>query len=237
MTAALLIAAGTGQRMHLDTPKQFLRVRGKPVLAHTLERFQKHPEIDAICVVTLADRIEEVRGYTETFGVSKLRWVVAGGATGQESIRNGIEELARHLAPNDIVLVHDGIRPMVSTEIISDNIAVCREKGNAITILPTVEGICRSSDGRSSMVLDNRDEVWRTQTPQAVPLKTLVWAHQQARERGLANVVATFALLIKLGVPVFFSRGSETNVKITTQADLAIFRALLAVEKSPAIAD
>ena len=237
MTAALLIAAGTGQRMHLDTPKQFLRVRGRPILVHTLERFQKHPEIDAICVATLADRLEEVRGYAESFGLPKLRWVVSGGATGQGSIRNGVEELSRHLAPDDIVLVHDGIRPMVSSEIISENIAVCRAHGNAITVLPSADAICRSPDGVSSSVLDNRDELWRTQTPQAVPLKTLAWAHRQARERGLANVVATFALLIKLGVPVFFSRGSETNVKITTQADLAIFRALLAVEQDPSIED
>lgn len=237
MTAAILIAAGTGQRMHLDTPKQFLRIRGKPILLHTLERFQRHPEIDAICVVTLADRIDEVRGYADSFGISKLRWIVAGGTSGQESIRNGIMELSRHLAPDDIVLVHDGIRPMVSATIISDNIAVCRAKGNAITVLPSADAICRSSDGESSSVLDNRDELWRTQTPQAVPLKMLVWAHRQASERGLTNVVATFALLIKLGVPVFFSRGSETNVKITTQADLAIFRALLAVEENPVLED
>lgn len=237
MTAALLIAAGTGQRMHLDTPKQFLRVRGKPVLVHTLERFQNHPEIDAILVVTLPDRIAEVTSYADSYGLDKLRWVVPGGATGQESIRNGVAELARHLAPDDIVLVHDGIRPMVSAAIISDNIAVCRAYGNAITVLPSADAICRSSDGKSSSVLDNRDELWRTQTPQAVPLKTLVWAHDQARERGLANVVATFALLIKLGVPIHFSRGSETNVKITTQGDLTIFRALLAVEKNPSIED
>lgn len=237
MTNALVIAAGTGQRMHSETPKQFLRVRGKPILVHTLERFQNHPEIDAILVVTLPDWIDEVKSYAGSYGLDKLRWVVPGGVTGQESIRNGVEELARHLAPDDIVLVHDGIRPMVSAAIISDNIAVCRAHGNAITVLPSADAICRSSDGESSSILDNRDELWRTQTPQAVPLKTLVWAHDQAKERGLTNVVATFALLIKLGVPIHFSRGSETNVKITTQSDLAIFRALLAVEKNPSIED
>ena len=237
MTAALIIAAGTGQRMHLETPKQFLHVRGKPILVHTLERFQRHPGIDAILVVTLPDRIDEVRGYAGSHGISKLRWVVPGGATGQESIRNGVEELARHLSPEDIVLVHDGIRPMVSADIISDNITVCRHHGNAITVLPSADAICRSIDGKTSSTLENRDELWRTQTPQAVPLMTLVWAHEQALERGLSNVVATFALLIKLGVPVHFSCGSETNVKITTRADLAIFRALLAVEEKPTIED
>lgn len=237
MTTALIIAAGTGQRMHLETPKQFLRIRGKPILVHTLERFQSHPEIDVILVVTLPDRIDEVKALAEKYGLDKLRWVVAGGATGQESIRNGVEELARHLAPEDIVLVHDGIRPMVSARIISDDIAMCRRHGNAITVLPSADAICRSSDGESSDTLENRDELWRTQTPQAVPLKTLVWAHEQARKRGLSNVVATFALLIELGVPVHFVRGSETNVKITTKDDLAIFRALLAVEAHPLVED
>ncbi len=237
MTTALVIAAGTGRRMRLETPKQFLRVRGKPILAHTLARFQNHPEIDAILVVTLPERIDEVERYAATFGLDKLRWVVPGGETGQESIRNGVEELARHLAPDDIVLVHDGIRPMVSAEIISDNIATCRRHGNAITVLPCADAICRSRDGEQSDALDNRDELWRTQTPQAVPLGTLVWAHDQARKRGLRNVVATFALLIELGVPVHFSRGAETNVKITTQPDLAIFRALLAVEENPTVED
>lgn len=237
MTTALIIAAGTGRRMHLETPKQFLRIRGKPILVHTLERFQNHPEIDAILVVTLPDRIDEVKALAEKHGLDKLRWVIAGGATGQESIRNGVEELSRHLAPEDIVLVHDGIRPMVSARIISDDIAICRRHGNAITVLPSADAICRSSDGESSDKLENRDELWRTQTPQAVPLKTLVWAHGQARERGLSNVVATFALLIELGVPVHFVRGSETNVKITTQDDLAIFRALLAVEEHPVAED
>ena len=237
MVAALITAAGSGRRMELETPKQFLHVRGKPVLVHTLERFQRHPEIDAICVVTLPERVESVRGYGSSFGLSKLRWVVPGGATGQESIRNGVRELARHLDPEDLVLVHDGVRPMVSAEIISDNIATCRRHGNAIAVLPSFDAMCRSADGVSSDTLERRDELWRTQTPQALPLKALAWAHDQAEANGLANVVATFALWIALGITVHFSKGSETNLKITTQADLAIFRALLSVEERPVIED
>lgn len=237
MTAALIIAAGSGQRMHMSTPKQFLEVEEKPILVHTLERFQKHPMIDAILVVTLAERVEEVRGWAESRGLSKLRWVVSGGATGQESIRNGVFELARHLSPEDIVLVHDGIRPMVSDRIVSDNIETCRKFGNAITVLPSADALCRSKDGLVSEELAERSELWRTQTPQAVPLGTLVRAHEAALARGWTNIVATFALLIKLGIPIHFSRGSETNVKITTRGDLSIFKALLALERKGDLED
>lgn len=237
MTAALIIAAGSGQRMHMSTPKQFLEVEGKPILVHTLERFQKHPMIDAILVVTLAERVEEVRGWAESRRLSKLRWVVSGGATGQESIRNGVFELARHLSQDDIVLVHDGIRPMVSDRIVSDSIETCRNFGNAITVLPSADALCRSKDGLVSEELAERSELWRTQTPQAVPLGTLVRAHEAALARGWTNIVATFALLIKLGIPIHFSRGSETNVKITTRGDLSIFKALLALERKGDLED
>lgn len=237
MTAALIIAAGSGQRMHMSTPKQFLEVDGKPILVHTLERFQKHPMIDAILVVTLAERVEEVRGWAESRGLSKLRWVVPGGATGQESIRNGAFELARHLSPDDVVSIHDGIRPMVSDRIISENIETSRKLGNAITVLPSADAICRSTDGFVSKEVVERSELWRTQTPQSLPLGTLVRAHEDALARGWTNIVATFALLIRLGIPVHFSRGSETNVKITTRGDLSIFRSLLVLEARGEIED
>ena len=231
MTAALIIAAGSGQRMQMSVPKQFLVVEGKPILVHTLERFQRHPEIDAILVVTLADQVGFVREWASSRGLTKLRWVVAGGTTGHESIRNGTFELAKHLLPEDIVLIHDGIRPMVSDRIISDNIEVCRKHGNAITVLPSYDAVCRSKDGLVSKEVAERSELWRTQTPQALPLGTLLRAHQEAASRGWTDIVATFALLIKLGIPVHFSRGSETNAKITTRGDLSIFKALLALER------
>ncbi len=237
MTIALIIAGGVGQRMKLQTPKQFLGVCGKPVIVHTLERLERHPSIDAICVVTLPAWKDIVRDYARKWNISKLRWIVDGGGTGQESIRNGALEIAKHAGPDDIVTIHDAVRPMVSADIISNNLAVCREHGNAITVIPCAEVMCRSDDGKGSSILDNRDVLWRTQTPQSLPLKTLLFAQEQAIARGMTNVTATVALLIQLGMPVHFSSGSEKNLKITTQDDIAIFRALLAVEESPSLED
>lgn len=237
MTAAILTAAGTGQRMHLETPKQFLKVHGKPILQYTIDRFQNHPEIDAICVVTLPDWIDTIRSWTKTAGFSKLRWVVPGGATGQDSIRNGLEELARHLAANDTVIVHDGNRAMVSDRIISDALACCRKYGSAVPVIPCVEVIYQSESGETPDTLLPREKLWRTQTPHAYPLGDLIWAHGEAKRKGITGTAASVDLFHKLGRTSHFCPGSETNLKITTQADLAIFRALLAVEKNPSIED
>ena len=237
MTIALIIAGGVGQRMHLQTPKQFLSIRGKPVIVHTLERFERHPSIDAICIVTLPAWKDIVRDYARKWNISKLQWIADGGATGQQSIRNGALEIAKHAGPDDIVVIHDAIRPMVSADIISNNLAVCREHGNAITVIPCAEVMCRSGDGKVSTIHENRDELWRTQTPQALPLKTLLDAQERAIERGMTDVTATVALLLRLGMPVHFSPGSEKNVKITTQDDLSIFRALLSVESEGSVED
>ena len=121
--------------------------------------------------------------------------------------------------------------------IVSDNIETCRKFGNAITVLPSADALCRSKDGLVSEEFAERSELWRPQTPQAVPLGTLVRAHEAALARGWTNIVATFALLIKLGIPIHFSRGSETNVKITTRGDLSIFKALLALERKGDLED
>ena len=237
MIAALLTAAGIGQRMHLETPKQFLRVRGKPILVHTLERFERHPDVDAILVVTLPDQIDEVRGYTTKFGMTKLRWIVAGGDTGQDSIRNGLTELTHHLESDDIVLVHDGNRPMVSPDIISDAIRSCRLFGSGVPAIPCVEVTYLCDDLSLSGEPLPRERLRRTQTPHAYPLSTLVNAHKEAAVRGITGTAASVELLQRLGIPSRFSLGSETNLKITTRDDLAIFRALLAVEQNPAIED
>ncbi len=237
MPTALIIAAGIGQRMKSTTPKQFLKIDGKPVLAHTLEHFQNHPYIHSILVVTLAERINEVRSWVLSRHFSKLKWVIPGGATGQESIRNGIFELEKHLSPEEIVTIHDGIRPLVSSRIISENIETCQRFGNAITVLPCADAICRSLNGRMSNEEMNRDEIWRTQTPQSVPLETLIRLHRMAIEKGWTGIVATFALLIKAGIPIHFSHGSEVNIKLTTREDLSIFKSLLLLQQRGELED
>ena len=232
MNIALLIAGGKGVRMNQDIPKQFLNINDQPVIIYTLQAFQKHPEIDEIAVVCLEGWQEILWAYARQFNITKLKWVVLGGACGQESIRNGVYELEKHYAAEDIIMIHDAIRPNVSQEIISGCIAQCRLKGSAITVIPCAEAmLLREEDPNCSKQIINRDSLVRTQTPQAFTLGKLGWAHREALKRGITNSVATCTLMIELGEEVHFCAGSEKNVKITTVEDIEIFKALLLAKR------
>lgn len=227
MNIALLTAAGVGSRMHQDIPKQFMHVDNKPIIIHTLERFQSHPSVDRILVVTLESWIDVLWAYAKQFGITKLAWVVPGGETGQESIHLGLLQLERSCSPNDTIIIHDGNRCNVSSEVISASLAVAREYGSAIAAVPCTEAVFRSEDGITSTETIPREELWRTQTPHVYRLGELLWAHERAKELGIENTAATCSLMQVLGRPIFFSRGSEENLKITTVEDLRIFEALL----------
>ena len=227
MNIALLTAAGTGTRMHQDIPKQFIHVDNKPVIIHTMEAFQKHPSIDAIVVVTLESWSEVLRAYAKQFNITKLKWVVPGGATGQESIRNGLEKIAEEMSPEDVVMVHDGNRPMISSEVISDSLATFARYGSAVAVIPCTEVVFESEDGISSKVSTPREKLFRTQTPHTYSVKELLDAHKKAEELGITNTAASCMLMKELGRETYFSRGSEENLKITTTEDLKIFKALL----------
>ena len=144
---ALLIAGGSGNRMHQDIPKQFLTVNECPVIVYTLEAFERHPEIDAIAVVCIEGWELVLWAYAKQFNITKLKYVVPGGENGQASIRNGVYELEKYFGKDDIVLIHDAIRPMVSAEIISDCIRVVTRYGNAITVIPCAEAMMQTKDG------------------------------------------------------------------------------------------
>lgn len=232
MNIALLTAAGIGSRMGQDIPKQFMHVEDKPIIVHTLEAFQKHPSIDAIAVVTLPSWIEVLTAYAKQFNITKLNWVVAGGETGQESIYNGLVAISKDLSDDDIVMVHDGNRCMVSDEIISDSLATYREFGSAVAAIPCVEAVFRSSDkGHSSTISVPREQLYRTQTPHTYSLKKLLWAHEEANKQGITNTAASCTLMQELGETIYFSKGSEENLKITTVDDLVIYKALLHTKK------
>ncbi len=232
MIVALLTAAGTGSRMGQDIPKQFMHVENKPLIIHTMEAFEKHPAIDALIVVTLPSWIDVLKAYAMQFNITKLKWIVPGGETGQESIYNGLCELKKHISPNDIVMVHDGNRCMVSSEIISDSIATCKKYGSAVAAIPCVEAVFRSDDdGVSSVDSIPRELLFRTQTPHTYHLSDLVEAHDLAIEQGIKNTAASCTLMQKLGKRIYFSKGSEENLKITTVDDLIIYKALLHTKK------
>lgn len=227
MNVALLTAAGSGTRMHQDIPKQFIHVDNKPVIIYTLEAFQAHPSIDAIVVVTLESWSAVLWAYAKQFNITKLKWVIAGGQTGQESIKKGLDLLKSELSDEDVVMIHDGNRPLVSSEIISDSLATFSRYGSAVAAIPCTEVVFETDDGLSSMVSTPRERLRRTQTPHTYRLGELYAAHEEALRRGITNTAASCMLMKELGRMTYFSKGSEENLKITTLDDLKIFKALL----------
>ncbi len=232
MNIGLIIAGGSGQRMHQNIPKQFLTVDERPVIVYTLEAFQKHSDIDAIAVVCIDGWENMLWAYANQFNITKLKHVIPGGKNGQDSIRNGVYELEKHYSKDDIVLIHDAIRPMVSQEIISDCIVKTQQNGCAIAVIPCAEAMVITQDQETSTECYPRDELKRTQTPQGFSIGKICDLHRRALEAGITNSVASVTLMIEMGEKVYFSAGSEKNIKLTTIEDIDIFKALLNVKRS-----
>lgn len=175
MNVAIIIAGGVGSRMGQEIPKQFINVGEKPVIVYTLEAFQEHPLVDAIEVVCLAGWEQVLRAYARQYKIDKLKWVVKGGASGQESIRNGVYNFEGVLAEDDICIVHDGVRPMLDPEVITDVVCVAKERGNAVTSMPYNEQIflVDKKDSATTTQYIPRETLRRVSTPQATVLGCL----------------------------------------------------------------
>lgn len=233
MNVAVIIAAGSGHRMGQDIPKQFINVYDKPVLLYTLENFQNHPQIDAIEVVTLEGWIDFVWAYARQFGIDKLKWVVPGGSTGQESIRNGVYNLEGQCSEDDIVVIHDGIRPLMDETVLTDVLAVCEKYGNAVTSLPYNEQIFLVDDEVSATKYIPRETLRRVSTPQAYKFGKLDQAYHEAFEKeiGIYGSSYTNTMMADLGERLYFAAGSDRNIKLTTKGDLELFKAYLTSDK------
>ena len=231
MTIAIIIAGGSGSRMGQDIPKQFLNVYDKPVLIYTLESFQKHPGIDAIEVVCIQGWHEVLWAYAKQYGIDKLKWVVAGGTTGQESIRNGVYYLEDKCAADDIIVIHDGIRPLVEPEVLTDVIVKCRQHGNAVSSMPYNEQIFVIDDEQSTTRFIPRETLRRVVTPQAYLFQKLDAAYHKAFEEqiGIYGSAYTNTMMVELGERLYFASGSDKNIKLTTPDDLELFKAYLAM--------
>ena len=228
MNIAILTAGGIGSRTHQDLPKQFITVDNKPIIIYTLEAFQQHPNIDEIYVACLEGWNLVLEAYAKQFNITKLKKIVIGGSTGQESIYNALKAIHEEHTESDIVvLIHDGNRPMVAQDIITDNIVKQRIYGSAVAVIPTAEVVFVSKEGESSNEALNREELWRTQTPHAYRFEELWNVHCQALKDGIINTAASCSLMQKYGYTTYFSKGSEKNIKITTVEDIEIFKALL----------
>lgn len=226
---AVIVAGGSGIRMGENIPKQFIEVANKPVLVHTLETFQKHPLIDAVDVVCRNGWQDTVRNYIGQYGINKLKWVVTGGNTVQESIRNGVFFLEGKVTDEDIIIIHDGIRPALDEKILTDVIRTSEQYGNAVSSLQYNEQIFVADDDISTVKYIPREGLRRVSTPQAYRYGKLKWAYHEAYEKKIGISVSAYAntLMADLGERLYFAAGSEKNIKLTTKEDLELFKACL----------
>ena len=230
MNIALLTAGGTGNRMGQDIPKQFMPIDNKPVIIYTMESFQNHPEIDAICVICLKGWNVVLQSYANQYNITKLKWIFDGGESNQDSIYNGLVGIKEAgCSDNDIVLIQDGVRPLVSQEIISNNISTCEKYGYAVTGLICKEAIMEKVDDKAHDIDIPRERLVRTQTPHTYKLGILWEAHRKAKEMGVKNTVASCTLMAAIGInDQHLVEGSEMNgLKLTRPQDVELFKALL----------
>lgn len=230
MNIALLLAAGVDPTFRMDIPKQFVNVYNRPVIVYTMEVFQAHPEIDAIMVACLKGWENMVGAYAKQFHIDKLRWVIQGGCSGQETSRLAVDRLMENCASEDIVVIHDAIRPMVSDEIISDSIYTCKKKGMGVAAVTSMDNVMMTDDGMTGRLSISRYAFRRVQTPQTYFLGDLKKAHEEALEKDITNENDTNNMISRLGRNVNFSRGSDLNLKINTVEDVAMFKALYAMK-------
>ncbi len=233
MNIAIIIAGGSGQRVGQDIPKQFINVYDKPILIYTLEGFQKHPQIDEIGLVCLDGWHDVVRAYAKQFNIDKLKWIISGGETAQESIREGVYYLEGKCSEEDVIIIHDGIRPLVDDSVLSDVIMKCEKYGNAVTALPYNEQIFVADDSISTVQYIPREALRRVSTPQAYRYGRLDAAYHEAYEKktGIYGSSYTNTMMVELGERLYFANGSDKNIKITTKDDLELFKAYLKMEK------
>ena len=229
MNTALIFAGGAGARMNTRTkPKQFLELNGKPIIIHTIDNFEYHPLIDAIVVVCLESWIPYMRELLVRYHMEKVKWVVPGGETGQQSIRNGLDALwSDETVPDDaLVLIHDGVRPLINEDIISRNIACAEEYGNAITVTPAIETIINVTPADEVADILDRSKCRMARAPQTFRLSEIVNAHRQAIADGNCNMIDSAMLMSHYGTPLHIVEGPVENIKITTPSDFYIFRAI-----------
>lgn len=232
---AIILAGGIGNRTGQDIPKQFLNVNDKPIIIYTLEAFEKNPAIDEIEVVCKEGWHDILYAYASQFNIKKLQYVITGGATAQESIKLGLENLENKLDKDDIVIIHDGVRPMVDEEVLSDVVAVCEKNGNAVTSLPYNEQIfvVNENDPSTTTEYVPRDKLRRVSTPQAYKFGEIDEAYRYAFENNVGIGDSTYAntLMVELGKTLHFASGSDKNIKITTRDDIETFKAYLQADK------
>lgn len=233
MTYALIIAGGSGNRMGQDIPKQFINVYDKPVIIYTLEAFQNHPEIDFIQVVCIEGWHDILRAYAKQFSITKLKDIILGGSSAQESIRNGVNSLKDICNDDDLIIIHDGVRPLVDDFVLSDVIVKAKQFGNAVTSMPYNEQIFKIYDDFSTKEYIPRESLRRVSTPQAYNFKKLYDSYEKAFNEniGIGPSSYTNTMMVELGETLYFAAGSDKNIKLTTKENLEMFKAFLKMDR------
>ena len=225
----ILLAGGVGKRMQADIPKQFLEVDGKPIIVYSLENFQRNPQVEKIVVVSVRDWMDRVKELVSQYNLTKVAWVIEGGSTGHDSIRNGVFFLEDKADPDDYIIVHDAVRPVLPQKAIDEVIRVAHEKGNASSSTVCHPPIVYTEDFESGIRDVDREHVMLTAAPQAFRYSLALKCYRQAEAEDRHDFTYTSTLLIHCGERVYFSKGTTSNIKITKKEDLALFGALLKV--------
>ena len=231
---AIIFAGGSGARMGAGIPKQFIEVNGKPIIIHTLEIFEDDPNIDEIYVACKADYIKKLEKYCKRFLVTKVIKIVPGGATGQDSIYNALCAAAENNQEDSIVLIHDGVRPCITSKVIDRNIESVRKHGSAVTCTEMYETVVRSEDGDLIEDVLERSKLYTAQAPQSFYLGAVMKAHEQMRKEnpGYVGIVDTCNLMQRMGLQAHLIAGPRGNIKVTTPEDIYVFRAMIEYRES-----
>lgn len=233
MNVPIILAGGVGSRLGADRPKQFIEILGKPVLVYTIEAFQNHPEIDAIEVVCIESHIDYLKELVEKYNLYKVKWITPGGEDFQHSVINGINNLKGKLDDDDIVLIHYGASPMVTEDVISDAIRVCKEKGNSSPAMASLLLLGTNDDDKSTEWID-RDKVVIFNAPQCFKFSYVTQLYEEAIEKGYLDKVEphTTTLMYYMGHEIYLSKSNQLNIKITTKDDLDLFEGYVMMKKS-----
>ena len=233
MTTALLFAGGVGKRMNTKAlPKQFLEINGKPIIIHTIEQFDKHPEIDEICIVCVEDWLDHLKSLLEEFKVKKVKFIVAGGDTALNSQYNGLKAISENMTDDDIVLIHDGVRPIIDEKLISKCIASVKEYGSGICVAPATETIIRADDDGFIKSTVLRSECMLARAPQCFYTKDILEVHKQAIKDNNHDHIDSVTMMLSYGKKLHIVIGPAENLKVTTPVDFYICKALLDARES-----
>ena len=225
----IVLAGGVGKRMKTEIPKQFIEVEGKPIIVYSLENFQRNPQIEKIIVICVKDWIKQLKEIVEKYSLSKVEWIIEGGSTGHDSIRNGVFFLRDKTEPDDYIIVHDAVRPVLPQKVLDEVIRVAHDKGNASSSIVCHPPIVYTDDFESGITDVDREHVMLTASPQAFKYSLALKCYERAEQENRHDFTFTSSLLIHCGERVYFAKGTTSNIKITTKEDLALFGALLKV--------